>query len=484
MDNDQIPTPVNIPPSMQPAIQQPNLEDSSGNFLSRLIPWLKSKQFVITIFTTATFFIIFVFTIPWITNAIALLLFSGKEYQNAGLAGFAFLLISMYLGVILYAFANGLTIYFFLRKIKTFFIGFFLFLLIVFIYLRIQVYLGEQYLNNQYNQVNNRIEETVGKDPIIITYATSTPIYDSDAYVYDSNDILTKLNVVFDVMAPETGEYQFDGYLSTHLYNEKSPIMQDPDANARVKATLTKGNSTKVSLEFDMASFVSTEYSGDVKLNFSVWRTNLNIKDVDYHKEPITSYPINVKDSGKSNNYIVSNRRGTEEPVYIIGSFSLTNPNPRVTPPPEIVHSKVPSATWKEFADNKVSFFYPQEWVVQKYDINKLGQNIQEETLFYTADQVSKSAITAFRYATYQSTVPEHIKILKSFNKDLQISSVKIAGKLGTKLVDPKKYSTQEDPIRSRKEISILIPINENSFWLFAGDKETIYDVLSTLKFK
>lgn len=484
MDNDQISTPVNIPQPMQPVIQQQNLEDSSSNFLSRLISWLKSKQFVVTIFTTVAFYIIFIFTIPWVTNAIMLLLFSGKEYQNMGLAAIVLVTISVILTVILYAFANGLIIYFFLRKIKTFFIGFFLLVLIIFIHIKIQAYLGEQYLNKQYSQLNNRIDQTVGKNPIIITYATSTPIYDSDAFVYDSNDILTKLNVVFDVVAPETGEYQFDGYLSTHLYNEKSPITQDPDSNARVKATLTKGNSTKVSLEFDMASFASAKYNGDIKLNFSTRRTNLNIKDVDYHKEPITNFPVKLKDSGKSNNYIVLNNRGVEEPVYTIGPFALTNPNPRATPTPEIIQSKVPPATWKEFTDNKVSFFYPQEWAVQKYAINNPGQNMQEKTLFYTADQVSKTAITAFEYEMYQDTVPEYIKILKSFNKDLQISSVKIAGKLGTKIVDPKKYSTQEDPTRARKEISILMPINDNSFWFFAGDKETIYDVLSTLKFK
>lgn len=484
MDNDQITTPVNIPQPIQPVIQQQNLEDSSSNFLSRLISWLKSKQFVVTIFTTAVFFIIFVFTVPWTSNALAQLLFSGKEYQNIGLAAIGLLIIVTILTAILYAFVNGVIIYFFLRKIKTFFIGFFLFLLIVFIYFKIQGYLMEQYLNKQNKEVISRIEETIGKNPIIITYATSTPIYDSDAYVYDHNDILTKLNVVFDVVAPETGEYQFEGYLSTHLYNEKSLIMQDPDSNARVKATLTKGNSTKVSLEFDMASFASAKYSGDVKLNFSVWRTNLNIKDVDYHKEPITSLPIKVKDSGKSNNYIVSNRRGTEEPVYTIGPFALINPNPKATPTPEIIQSKAPMATWKEFTDNKVSFFYPQEWVAQKYEINNPGQNMQEETLFYTADQVSKTAITAFEYEMYEDTVPEYIKILKSFNKDLQISSVKIAEKLGTKIVDPKKYSMQEDPTRARKEISIHMPINDNSFLLFAGDKETIYDVLSTLKFK
>lgn len=477
MNNDQIPTPVSIPQPMQPAIGQPNLEDSSNNFLSRLISWLKSMQFVVTIVTTVAFFIIFVFTIPWTTTAIVRLLFSGKEYQNAGLGGIYFVFVSVVLATIIYAFVNGLIIYFFLRKIKTFFIGFFLFALIVFIYFRIQMYLGEQYLNKQYNQLTNRIEQTVGKNPIIITYTTSTQIYDSD-------DMLAKLDVVFDFMAPETGEYQFDGYLSTHLYNEKSPIAQDPDSNARAKTTLTKGNSTKVSLEFDMASFVSAKYSGDVKLNFSAWRTNLNIKNVDYDKESITSLPVNVKDSGKSNNYTISNSRGVEEPVYTIGPFALTNPNPRATPPPEIVQSKAPPATWKEFTDNKISFFYPQEWVVQKYPINNSGQNMQEETLFFTVDQVSKTAINAFGYYMYQDTVPEYIKTLKSFNKDLQISSVKIAGKLGTKIVDPKKYSTQEDPTKARKEISILMPINDNSFWLFAGDKETIDDILSTLKFK
>lgn len=72
---------------------------------------------------------------------------------------------------------------------------------------------------------------------------------------------------------------------------------------------------------------------------------------------------------------------------------------------------------------------------------------------------------------------------MKTFNKDLDITAIQVDGKLGTKLVDPKRYPKEEDPYQSRKEVTVVFPLDDTSSLVFSGNKETIYEVLSTLKF-
>lgn len=173
--------------------------------------------------------------------------------------------------------------------------------------------------------------------------------------------------------------------------------------------------------------------------------------------------------------HAITDVKEQRENIASLTNFSLPTTNP------EIIQSNAAPANWKKFSDDELSFSYPLEWVEDKHSLN--DNVLLKQVWFNTVDQVLIQSKIAFIYQKYRNPALEVVKGTKKDNKDLEISAIQIDGKLGTKLVNPRKYTKEEDPYQSRKEITVIFPVDDTTVWTLAGDKKDIYDVLSTLRF-
>lgn len=391
------------------------------------------KAFLVILLITILILVLFILSsaafIPLVVGTI-LTIFIGREgVQSMELGGLIFVFWGFAIGGILYALLNGLIIYFLLKKRRFLFIGFFAFFLL---YTLIST-IVKLYSEYQTGQVSKEIENTVGKEPLILAYSSSTPLYDSDNY-------LQTLDVVFYVTPPETGEYKFDVTVGApNDFNGTKPVSAPiTTSHANKKVHLTKGVSEQIHLSFNMNDITSSDYKGELKLYFRIWRIDLNIKAAGNYKysgdgKVIKNYPILVKDSGKSKNFIVPKENGVEEPVYTIGPFATVNPLVTITPS-ETISSFTPLANWQKFGTQELSFYYPGEWKLESS--TSPSEHIRLSAQFHAPNaQIPRGEqILVFTKSTYPAI--GHIKSIKEAGKFI-MKTVNIKGKNATKLGEP-----------------------------------------------
>lgn len=244
-----------------------------------------------------------------------------RDISNAGLGGLAILMVTTILLAVIFGLICGLLVYLVTKKIKLLFVGFGIFMLIFAVHRTIIKISNEKYLTTEVNTALKNVNEVVGKEKLIFTYSNSAPIY-------NANSILDEVKITFKVVAPQTGDYLIDSYLATpyDLYGPKDQEVPRADTFNKMTIGLTEQVPFDLILPLKMKPFVDANYEGKLKLSFRVWRTNIQVKDVAWHKEPITSWPVNITDSGSSPNYIVSKDSGQEKPIYSVGPFSISRP--------------------------------------------------------------------------------------------------------------------------------------------------------------
>ncbi len=461
MDNNQnlINNPqVIIPPQDNKLVLQ-------GNILTKLISRLKSKLLLFTILITTILYIIFILTASFTSNFVTSLLYSKEELQSVELGGIAIAIFSILIVVCIYAIINGIFLFILLRKIRFLFIGFFVFLLVFAAHYAYIGITGDIYLKNQAARVSKNIDTAIGKEPVKFTYLESTPSYDTD-------NVLANLDVVFEVVTPMNGDYEFNGYLATPYDIYGPEVQQVPRADStadKIKVTLNKDVSVKIVFHFPMEPFVLKEYSGDLKLNFDIRRVNLAIKGPDWDKEPITSLPVKIKDSGKSKNFIISNARGVEEPVYTIGPFQVIKPGVTITPSEKIPQFN-PPLNWNKFETQELSFFYPREWKEESLTPTK---DTPTSVQFYLPNSQREETLT-FTVATYSAL--EAINGIKKMDNKFIAKSIMVDNKLGTRITykDEMPYTTTD----------FIFFKNDKGSIKFMGNKgETLSQILGTIKF-
>lgn len=243
------------------------------------------------------------------------------DTSNAGLGGIAILMITTIMLAVFFGLLCGLLVYFLTRRIKFLFVGFGIFILIFTIHRTIIKINSEKYLTTEVNTALKGVDEVIGKEKLIFTYDDSVP-------VYNTNNILEEVKITFKVIAPKTGDYLIDSYLATpyDLYGPKDQEVPRADTFKKTTINFTEGVPFDLALSLEMKPLVDVNYEGKLNLSFRVWRTNIQVKDVAWHKDPITSWPVNIMDSGKSPNYKVSKDSGQEEPIYSIGPFYISRP--------------------------------------------------------------------------------------------------------------------------------------------------------------
>lgn len=241
------------------------------------------------------------------------------DTSNAGLGGIAILMVTTIILAIFFALLCGLLIYIITKKIKFLFVGFVIFMLIFAVHRTVIKISGEKYLTTEVNTALKNVDDVVGKEKLSFTYVGSVPIY-------NANNLLEEGKITFSVVAPKTGDYLIDSYLATpyDLYGPKDQGVPRADTFNKTTISLIEGVPFDLVIPFEMKSFVEVNYEGKLNLSFRVWRTNIQVKDVAWHKEPLTSWPVNIIDSGKSSNYKVSKDSGQEEPIYSIGPFYVS----------------------------------------------------------------------------------------------------------------------------------------------------------------
>lgn len=241
------------------------------------------------------------------------------DASNAGLGALAILMVTTIILAIFFALLCGLLIYILTKKIKFLFIGFGIFMLIFVVHRTVIKISGEKYLTTEVNTALKNVDDVVGKEKLSFTYISSMPIY-------NANNLLEEGKITFSVVAPKTGDYLIDSYLATpyDLYGPKDQGVPRADTFNKTTISLTEGVPFDLVITFEMKSFIEVNYEGKLNLSFRVWRTNIQVKDVTWHKEPLTSWPVNIIDSGKSSNYKVSKDSGQEEPIYSVGPFYVS----------------------------------------------------------------------------------------------------------------------------------------------------------------
>ncbi|MBU0975283.1 MAG: hypothetical protein ABIE03_05990 [Patescibacteria group bacterium] len=244
-----------------------------------------------------------------------------SDTSNAELDGFTTLLVTNIMLVVFFGVICGLLIYFLTKRIKFIFVGLGIFILIFAVYRIIIKISNEIYLTNEVNTALEGVDEVVGKEKLIFTYVDSVP-------VYDNKNILEEMEITFKVVAPKSGDYLIDSYLATpyDLYGPKDQEVSQADTFSKTTVSLTEGVPFDLIISLKMESFVDVNYEGNLNLSFRVWRTNIQVEDVAWHNEPISSWPVDIIDSGNSPNYKVSNDSGQEEPIYSVGPFYISRP--------------------------------------------------------------------------------------------------------------------------------------------------------------
>lgn len=243
------------------------------------------------------------------------------DTSNAGLGGLAILMVTTILLAVIFGLICGLLVYLVTKKIKLLFVGFGIFMLIFAVHRTIIKISSEKYLSTEVNTALKNVDEVVGKEKLIFTYVNSAPIY-------NTNSILDEVKITFKVVAPQTGDYLIDSYLATpyDLYGPKDQEVPRANTFNKMTVSLTEEVPFDLVLPLKMKPFVDANYEGKLKLSFRIWRTNIQVKDVAWHKEPITSWPVNITDSGSSPNYAFSIDSGQEEHLYSVGPFSVSHP--------------------------------------------------------------------------------------------------------------------------------------------------------------
>ena len=243
------------------------------------------------------------------------------DTSNAELGGLAILMVTSILLAILFGLLCGFLVYFVTKKIKLLFVGFGIFMLIFTIHRLLIKISSEKYLSTQVNTVLKNVDEVVGKEKLIFTYVDSEPIY-------NANSVLDEAKITFKVVAPKTGDYLIGSHLATpyDLYGPKDQGVPRAGTFDKITINLSEGVPIDLVILLKMKPFVDVSYNGKLNLSFRVWRTNIQVKDVAWNKEPITNWPINISDSGNSPNFKVSKDSGQEEPVYSVGPFPISRP--------------------------------------------------------------------------------------------------------------------------------------------------------------
>ena len=291
--------------------QQPLITDKPKPSIKLIIPAILGIPFVTYILFQLLSYPINLFLIPTLFG----------DTSNAGLGGIAILSVTTILIAIVFGLICGVAIYLVLKKIRYLFVGFALFMLIFVIHRTLIKISGERYLSSEVNSVLENVDEVVGKEKLTFTYTDSTPIY-------NGNGTLEAVKFSFKVITPKTGDYLIDSYLGLpRELRESAPVGNPrPDSFDKTTISLTQGVPVDYTVSLEMTSFVQFKYEGELNLNFRVWRTNIQVKDVAWHKEPLTSWPVNIVDSGNSQNIVASVNNGLENPVYLVGPFFISQP--------------------------------------------------------------------------------------------------------------------------------------------------------------
>ncbi len=434
-------------------------DNTAAQFFNKL----KSKKTLLVLGITVLVYILFIFTQGPVISFLTPILFG--DLSGIGLGGLVILPLVVIITSMLYGWINGLCVYLLMRKVKFFFIGFLIFMTIFITHAAYTVVSSQKYLSDETNRVSKDVEKVVGKEKIILTYLDSVPSYDAD-------NILDKVQVTFDVIAPESGDYLFGADLATP-YDLYGPVKQQvPRADTTYKVTvpLAKGVVFKLNIDFDMDPFTKVDYAGDLKLSLGVRRVNLNIKDVAWHKEPVTSFPVYLADSGSSKNFKLSKDSGVEEPVYTIGPFS-TMKQGIVTDSSEIIPSIILPAGWKKFQVKELYFFYPEEWSVEVLpphdDDPKLAQ-------FFTPDPQIQRGRMVLNFSKSTQPILGTIKRMKEIDENFTFKSIKVDGNIGTKIFNLRPGSTQS---------TMIFEYNDHTYEFFGDEKDNFYQIIGTLKF-
>lgn len=238
------------------------------------------------------------------------------DTSNAGLGGLAILMVITIILAIFFALLCGLLIYILTKKIKFLFVGFGIFMLIFAVHRTVIKISSEKYLRTEVSTALKNVYDAVGKEKMTLTYISSAPLYDNEG-------VLDKVEVTFNVVAPESGEY-------TLYFSLRTPVPKDQQVSKiyvnykKEKLNLTEGVPFEVITSFEMKSFVEENYEGELKVDPEVWRTGIKKQDVAWHTNPITEWPVNIVDSGASSNFEISNSTGVEEPIYSVGPFYIS----------------------------------------------------------------------------------------------------------------------------------------------------------------
>lgn len=283
-------------------------------------PRVSNRLILTTIFGVPVFtYILFQILEYPISLALIPILFG--DTSNAGLGLLAILMVTTIMLAIFFGLICGLLIYLLTKKIRFLFVGFGVFMLIFAVHRTIIKISFEKYLSTEVNTALKNVDEVVGKEKLTFTYIESGPIY-------DANGTLKEGKITFKVVAPKTGDYSIDSYLATpyDLYGPKDQGVPRTDTFNKTTVSLTEGVPFDLIISVKMKSFVDVNYEGKLNLSFRVWRTKIQVKNVAWLKEPITSWPVNIMDSGNSPNYKVSKDSGQAEPIYSVGPFYISRP--------------------------------------------------------------------------------------------------------------------------------------------------------------
>lgn len=243
------------------------------------------------------------------------------DMKNVDLGFIPIILVANTLIMLFFGVVSGIVVFLITRKLKTFFLGFGIFMLIFVIYFLCMQIFVHQYFSSEVNKTIENANEVVGQENLIFTYVTSEPIYDSDRK-------LEEVRIIYKVLAPKSGDYIIDATLATPQVGEGSASQKIPLVTTfyKSKVSLTEKVPYNLVVPFKMRPLIEVGYVGKMNVYFQAWRSNLKIKGTQWDKSPITSWPINISDSGSSPNFNIDKFNRYKETVYSVGPFPVSRP--------------------------------------------------------------------------------------------------------------------------------------------------------------